>query len=155
VPSYHQGVEIDTLLAAGYQVRYYRVTEQLCVNLEDVEQRVDDTVSALYVIHYFGFAQPLDPIRRFCDAHRLQLIEDCALSLFSRANGTWLGSVGDLALYSVYKTLPLPHGGFLLTKAGQPASALPPAPLASTFIQTLDLLHQGLQASGWGRLERW
>src|SRR5437899_6811313 len=27
-------------------------------------------VSALYVTHYFGFAQPLEPIRRFCEADR-------------------------------------------------------------------------------------
>jgi dTDP-4-amino-4,6-dideoxygalactose transaminase len=155
VPSYHQGVEIDALLAAGHRVRYYRVNGQLSIDLADVERRLDDDVSALYVIHYFGFAQPLEPIRRFCETHRLRLIEDCALSLFSRANGTWLGSVGDLALFSVYKTLPLPHGGFLVTKATQTASALPPPPVASTFAQALDLLHQGLDASGWSRLEKW
>src|SRR2546430_17421972 len=87
VPAYHQGVEIDALLAAGYALRYYRVDEQLRIDLADVEQRLDNTVSALYVTHYFGFPQPLEPIRRLCQARRLKLIEDCALSLFSRDNG--------------------------------------------------------------------
>jgi dTDP-4-amino-4,6-dideoxygalactose transaminase len=155
VPSYHQGVEIDALLAAGYRVRYYRVDGQLSIDLTDAEQQLDADVSALYVIHYFGFAQPLDPIRRFCEMHRLRLIEDCALALFSRHNGTWLGSVGDLALFSVYKTLPLPHGGFLVTKASQTTRPLPPAPFASTFAQGMDLLHQGLEASSWSQLETW
>lgn len=155
VPSYHQGVEIDALLAAGYRVRYYRVNGQLSIDLTDAEQRLDADVSALYVIHYFGFAQPLDAIRRFCETHGLRLIEDCALSLFSRENGTWLGSVGDLALFSVYKTLPLPHGGFLVTKASQTTRALPSAPFASTFAQAMDLLHQGLEASSWSQLETW
>jgi dTDP-4-amino-4,6-dideoxygalactose transaminase len=154
VPAYHQGVEIDTLLAAGYNVRYYRVTERLLIDLHDVARRLDHSVSALYVIHYFGFAQPLEDIRRFCEAHRLRLIEDCALSLFSRENGTWLGSVGDLALFSVYKMLPLPHGGFLLTKNPPRAATLRSAPLASTFVQSLDLLHGGMSASGWLQLER-
>jgi dTDP-4-amino-4,6-dideoxygalactose transaminase len=155
VPSYHQGVEIDAVLAGGYRLRYYRVDEHLSIDLADVERRLDNTVSALYVIHYFGFAQPLEPIRRFCEAHRLRLIEDCALSLFSQENGTWLGSVGDLALFSVYKTLPLPHGGFMVTKARQTTRALAPAPRSSTFAQGMDLLHQGLEASGWWRLEEW
>ena len=155
VPCYHQGIEIDTLLAAGYRVRYYRVNEQLYVDLADVERRLDDTVSAVYVTHYFGFPQPLELIGRLCEARRLKLIEDCALSLFSRDNGTWLGSVGDFALFCLYKTLPLPHGGFLVTKAGQATTTLPPAPLASTFVQMADLLHQGMRASGWGQLERW
>ncbi len=155
VPSYHQGVEIDALLAAGYRLRYYRLDRRLSIDLTDAEQRLDETVSALYVIHYFGFAQPLEPIRRFCEAHRLRLIEDCALSLFSRENGTWLGSVGDLALFSVYKTLPLPHGGFMVTKAPRSAAALAPAPRFSTLAQALDLLHQGVEASAWWRLEKW
>ncbi len=155
VPNYHQGVEIDALLAAGHRLRYYRLDEQLYIDLADVERRLDETVSALYVIHYFGFAQPLEPLRGFCEAHRLKLIEDCALSLFGRDNGTWLGSVGDLALFSVYKTLPLPHGGFLVTK--QPHGAVPvrPAPWRSTSAQTLDLLQHGLRARGWGQPERW
>jgi len=71
VPAYHQGVEIDTLLAAGYQVRYYRVDERLLVDFEDLERRLDRAVSALYVIHYFG----------------------CRSSAFARPTGSgWLGT---------------------------------------------------------------
>jgi dTDP-4-amino-4,6-dideoxygalactose transaminase len=155
VPPYHQGVEIDTLLAAGYRIRYYRLGEQLVLDLADVERRLDETVSALYVIHYFGFPQPLHLLRSFCDAHRIALIEDCALSLFSRDLGVWLGSVGDLALFSAYKTVPLPHGGLLVTKEKRDPPSLLPAPLSSTLAQTLDLLHEGLKASGWRRTEWW
>ena len=152
VPSYHEGIEIDTLLAAGYHPRYYRVDQELQVDLADVERRLDESVSALYVIHYFGFPQPLPALRGFCDAHGLQLIEDCALSLFSRADGTWLGSVGDLALFSIYKTLPVPHGGYLVAPTA--LSVLRPPPAMSTFVQTLDLMHQTLTAAGWDGLER-
>lgn len=155
VPSYHQGVEIDTLLAAGHQVRYYRLGEQLVVDLADVERRLDETVSALYLIHYFGFPQPLQLARSFCDAHGIALIEDCAISLFSRDHGTWLGSVGDLALFSTYKTIPLPHGGILVTKKPQAPPTLRPASLGSTIAQTLDLMHENLRASGWRRTEKW
>jgi len=155
VPPYHQGVEIDTLLAAGHRIRYYRLGEQLVLDLADVERRLDETVSALYVIHYFGFPQPLRLARSFCDAHRIALIEDCALSLFSRDDGVWLGSVGDLALFSAYKTLALPHGGLLVTKEKRTRPSLRPAPLGSSLAQTLDLLHEGLKASGWRRTERW
>jgi dTDP-4-amino-4,6-dideoxygalactose transaminase len=154
VPAYHQGVEIDTLLAAGYQLRYYRVTEQLEIDLDDVEFRLDDSVSALYVIHYFGFAQPLAPIRRFCDTRGLRLIEDCALSLFSRDNDTCVGSVGELALFSVYKTLPLPHGGYLVTRNAGRAGRLRRAPFASTLTQSMDLVHNGLKASRFVSVER-
>jgi dTDP-4-amino-4,6-dideoxygalactose transaminase len=156
VPSYHQGVEIDTLLAAGYRLRYYRVDQRLGLDFADLERRLDKDVSALHVIHYFGFAQPLEPIRRFCDAHGLKLIEDCALSLFARDGETWVGSVGDLALFSVYKTLPVPHGGFLVTREPLARNGLRRAPWRSTAAQTLDIVSMGLQTDPRGRqLEQW
>ena len=156
VPAYHQGVEIETLLVAGYRLRYYRLDDHLGIDLADLERRLDKDVSALHVIHYFGRAQPLEPIRQFCDAHRLKLIEDCALSLFTRENGRWVGSVGDLALFSIYKTLPLPHGGFLVTKQVRSANGLRRAPWRSTAMQALDLVNAGLQTHRRGRqLERW
>jgi dTDP-4-amino-4,6-dideoxygalactose transaminase len=154
VPAYHHGVEIDTLLAAGYQVRYYRLTERLEIDLADVERQLDHTVTALYLIHYFGFGQPVAAARAWCDAHRVRLIEDCALSLFSKRDDTWLGSAGDLALFSVYKMVPLPHGGFLVTRGRRHAPTLRAAPVASTCAQSLDLLYGGLQASGWQGIER-
>ena len=155
VPAYHQGVEIETLLVAGYNLRYYRLDEHLGIDFADLERRLDKSVAALHVIHYFGFAQPLEPIRRFCDVHRLKLIEDCALSLFARDGETWVGTAGDLALFSVYKTLPVPHGGFLVTKVPS-GNGLRRAPWRSTAIQTFDLMNFGLQSSGWGRqIETW
>ena len=151
VPAYHQGVEIETLLVAGYQLRYYRLDERLGIDFNDLESRLDKSVSALHVIHYFGFAQPLDPIFHFCEAHGLKLIEDCALSLFARDNDTWVGSTGDLALFSVYKTLPVPHGGFLVTRQWRSRNGLRRPPWRATAVQTLDLLNSGLQANPWGR----
>lgn len=155
VPSYHEGIELDALLAAGYGVRHYRVDHALRIDLADVERKIDPSVAALYVIHYFGLPQPLPALRAFCDAHRIRLIEDCALALFSRTNGTWLGTVGDLAIFSLYKTLPLPHGGYLVERSGRdPLPELRAPPAMSTLVQTLDLVHHTLQANGLSGVER-
>src|SRR5262245_42829462 len=48
----------------------------------------------------------------------MRLVEDCALSLYSRdPSGRWLGSTGDLSIFCLYKTLPVPHGGVALGPA--------------------------------------
>jgi dTDP-4-amino-4,6-dideoxygalactose transaminase len=148
-------MEIDTLLAAGFKLRFYRIEDNLTVNLSDIKQRIDGDVSALYIIHYFGFPQPLIPIQKICNENNLKLIEDCALSLFSRDDRGWLGSYGDLAIFSVFKTIPIPHGGFLVTKEERATGKLKRAPFMSTLVQTADLFHQNIRTSGWGHLEHW
>ncbi len=146
VPSYFQGTEIDTLIAAGYRLKFYRIERDFGVDLSDVENKVDEKVTALFIIHYFGLPQPLAAIEEFCRRRSLALIEDCALSLFSRDRDTWLGSRGDMALFSVHKTLPLPHGGFLACKVGG-SSKLEPPPVHSTILQTADLLAQAAKCA--------
>ncbi|HWR83258.1 MAG TPA: DegT/DnrJ/EryC1/StrS family aminotransferase, partial [Candidatus Deferrimicrobium sp.] len=154
VPAYHEGVEIDTLLASGYHLRYFRVSKNLGVDLADVTKRLDSSMSALYVIHYFGFPQPIDDIRAFCDRHGLKMIEDCALALFSRDRATWLGSVGDMAIFSVHKTLPVANLGFLLTRTATPLHHLRPVPVTTTFVQTVDVLRRSVRATPMAPVER-
>jgi hypothetical protein len=57
VPSYFQGTEIDTLIAAGYKLRFYTIDDNFEVDLSDVEQKLDEDVSALFIIH--SDARPL------------------------------------------------------------------------------------------------
>ncbi len=46
--------------------------------------------------------------------HECILVEDCALSLFSEADGKPLGAFGDYSVFCLYKTLPVPNGGVLV-----------------------------------------
>lgn len=155
VPSYFHGVEIDTLLAAGHKLRFYRIAGDFSVDLDHVEEQLGGDVSALFVIHYFGFPQRIGSIKAFCDRHGLKLIEDCALSLFSRDADGPLGRAGDLALYSVYKTVPVPHGGFVVTKGTRDYLPLRALPRMSTAVQIKDLVHLGMKARGWNTAEQW
>lgn len=161
VPSYFQGTEIDTLIAAGYKLRYYELDHNFEVDLTDVEQKVDSDVSALYIIHYFGLPQRLALISSFCQSKDIKLIEDCALSFLSAEGEMMLGSQGDIALFSIYKSVPLPHGGYVVTKDPAESSQLQSPPFYSTVLQTADLVAQyirGISAHGilnrvWNRTQ--
>jgi perosamine synthetase len=155
VPSYFQGTEIDTLIAAGYKVRFYDVDDNFQVDLSDIEQKLDAEVSALYIIHYFGLPQRLGVITAFCERKGIKLIEDCALSFLSKEGETWLGSQGDIALFSIYKSVALPHGGYVVTKTPESAAKLQSPPLFSTLLQTADLVAQHIRgASAHGIVNR-
>lgn len=114
MPSYNCGTEVDPLLHAGISIVLYRVDRSSRIDITDLRRRVTSKTKAVYVTHYFGFPQPLPELKEFCQARRLYLIEDCALSLFSSDDTTKLGTVGDAAVFSFPKSLPVPDGGALV-----------------------------------------
>jgi selenocysteine lyase/cysteine desulfurase len=136
VPAYHHGVEVAALAAAGAIPRFVRVDGRMRLDLEDLAAKVTSRTGAIYVIHYAGFAQPMDDVRRVARARGLPVIEDCALALLSGDGARPLGSTGDLGIFCFYKTLPVPNGGALVVNAAWVRGAPPrpePAPLGSTL----------------------
>jgi hypothetical protein len=83
VPAYHHGVEVGALAAAGAIPRFVRVDARMRLDLEDLEAKIGPRTRALYVIHYAGFAQPMDDVMAVARRHGLPVVEDCALSLFA------------------------------------------------------------------------
>ena len=117
MPAYQCGTELDALLHAGVTPVAYRVTRQCEIDFEDLIARKTDRTRAVYLIHYFGWEQPMERLRHWCDEHRLLLIEDCALALFSAGQTGAIGRTGDAAIYSLPKSLGLLHGGLLSLSA--------------------------------------
>src|SRR5438105_15451798 len=107
-------------------------------------------VSAVYVIHYAGFPQDMAEARKLADELGVPLIEDCALALLSRDGGDPLGSTGDVSVFCLYKTLPVPNGGLLLVR-GEFARRLdllayaPPPPIPSTASHLIGSLLSNLE----------
>jgi perosamine synthetase len=142
VPSYHHGVEIEALLDAGAQVRFYRIDGHLGVDLEDVERKISSRTSALYLTHFAGFPGPVRQMKKLAEKHGLPLIEDCALSLFSMDDDLPLGVTGDAAIFCLYKVLPVPHGGALIMNG--PGRPEPPELTPPSFSFTFSLLSASL-----------
>jgi dTDP-4-amino-4,6-dideoxygalactose transaminase len=114
VPAYHHGNEVRAIRAAGASVRFYPISRRLEPDLEALEGLCREGARVLFVIHYLGWPQPLKALQALCQKWGVLLIEDCALALFSEVDGQPLGSFGDYAVYCLYKTLPVPHGGLLV-----------------------------------------
>jgi perosamine synthetase len=113
-PAYHCGSEIDALLKSGVKVTLYGVDRNCNINIPDIKNRITAKTKAIYITHFFGFPQDVVKVKQFCEQNKLYLIEDCAMSLFS-CNGTEIiGTTGDLAVFSLAKTLPVPDGGLLV-----------------------------------------
>ncbi len=136
VPAYHHGVEVGALVSAGALPRFVRVDARMRLDLEDAEARIGARTRAIYVIHYAGFAQPMDEVSALARRRGLFVVEDCALSLLAAEGTRPLGSTGHLGVFCFYKTLPVPNGGALVVNEPAIAARVPPpdaAPLVSTL----------------------
>ena len=119
VPFYHCGVEVQAILRAGFDVVFYPLKDTLEIDFLWLEENVSSDIAAILIVHFFGFPQPLEKIHSFCRRNQLVLIEDCAHALYSSHGETLLGTSGDIAVFSLMKTVGLPNGGGLLIKNRQ------------------------------------
>lgn len=127
-PEYHCGVEIEALVRAGLIVHFYPLEDNLDCDISWLQSHAIEKGGALLIIHYYGFPQPLDKITTLCREKGMPLIEDCAHALYSSCKGRMLGTFGDLAVFSLQKTIPLPNGGGLLINNPELCDPLPGAP---------------------------
>lgn len=114
VPAYHHGSEIEALLRTGLRCRFYDATPTLEPDPDVVEPLIGPRTRALLLVHYMGRPQDAARWRRWCDDRGLLLLEDAAQSWLAESDGTPVGSVGDLAIFCLYKTLPVPDGAAVI-----------------------------------------
>src|SRR5262245_1679183 len=81
MPSYHHGVEVETLMDAGAKLKFYRVGRRMEVDLDDVQRRIGPQTAALHLTHFVGFPGPAREMKAIAENHGLLLIEDCAHAL--------------------------------------------------------------------------
>jgi dTDP-4-amino-4,6-dideoxygalactose transaminase/CelD/BcsL family acetyltransferase involved in cellulose biosynthesis len=140
-PAYHHGSEIEALLAAGLVCKFYDVTETLEPDEDELEALLTPSVRALHLTHYLGFPSDSARWRNWCDERGLLLIEDAAQSWLVTDAGRDVGSVGDLAVFCVYKTVGVPDGAVLLCGSSPPTAgaerALELGPLARRHLAWL------------------
>lgn len=156
VPSYTNGMEVAPLSHAGARVLQLPLEPDLQLNLNALERALRQERPKLVVAtHYLGFAQPIDAIVELAHRYGAWVLEDCAHAFLAQTpDGRWLGSIGDFAIYSLYKTVALPDGGALVVNHPElPLPAAPQEPEASSSISGAGRLALASFAAG-GPLQR-
>ena len=90
-------------------------SDSVCIDADTVAPLIDDAVRAVIVPHAFGFAADVDAISEL----GIPVIEDCAQAIGGRyADGSLLGSKGNIAVLSFYgtKLVPAGEGGACITR---------------------------------------
>ncbi|MFC2027684.1 DegT/DnrJ/EryC1/StrS family aminotransferase [Chloroflexota bacterium] len=141
IPAYNCGSEIDPFIYRGVQSTPYRVGLDTRIDFDDIQRKVTRKTKAIYVTHYFGWPQEMEPLLEFCKQNNILLLEDCALSLFSKYKNRPLGTIGDASIFSIRKYFPIPDGGALLINSSDKKTYIdldpPPANVTRKDIRPL------------------
>ena len=93
------------------------IDDSFTLDPRDVEARITPRTRAIIAVHMLGSPARLDELRDIASRHAVALIEDAAQAFGATYRGRWVGSLGDVGIYSFneYKTITSGDGGMLVT----------------------------------------
>ena len=97
-------------------------SETFNVHPDEISKRVTPRTRAILVVHLYGLAADIDPIRNTATRHGIPVIEDNAQAIGARYKGKPTGALGDMACVSFYPTKNLGaygDAGMIVTNSGE------------------------------------
>lgn len=106
----------DPVQQLNVPFEFYRVTRDLWIDLDDLCAKISSgSARVLLLIHYFGYPDPALAEAVACARrHGVSVLEDEAHAFFSDWVGGVCGRLGDAAVMSIHKVLPVDSGGLLV-----------------------------------------
>jgi len=119
VPGYICKSTLGPIINAGFRIKFIDINSDFGFNKSELINLFDnESVGAVIPVHYFGFPAPdLDFIHKVCKENNVPMIEDCCHQFLTKVNNNYLGLIGEAAIYSMRKTLPIIDGGALKIKS--------------------------------------
>ena len=113
LPSYLCESIVTAVKYAGIKYDYYKINEDFSIDLDSLDE-MSRSSSIVFIIHYYGFPQNLNEIKRISKRNNNVLMEDYTHGVFSKYEDKYLGFHGDVGVCSLRKSLPLYEGAMLL-----------------------------------------
>jgi dTDP-4-amino-4,6-dideoxygalactose transaminase len=94
------------------------IDESLDIDPTDIERRITPKTRAIMAVHMLGNPCDMDAIMAIAARHKLFVIEDACQAAGASYRGRKVGSIGDMAGFSlnVYKTITAGDGGLLTAR---------------------------------------
>ena len=92
-------------------------SESFCIDPSSVRKLITKKTKAIIVVHLYGAPCNIIEIKRICKKNKIILVEDCAQSLGSKVGDKYVGTFGDLSIFSFHQQkniTTLGEGGMLL-----------------------------------------
>jgi dTDP-4-amino-4,6-dideoxygalactose transaminase len=93
---------------------------------ESIEKCITPRTKAILVVHIFGNPSKMDEIMAIARKHNLYVVEDCAQSPMAVYKNKYVGSIGDIGIFSLnyHKHIHTGEGGMIVTENDELAERL-------------------------------
>jgi perosamine synthetase len=84
---------------------------------ESIEKCITPRTKAILVVHIFGNPAKMDEIMAIAKKYNLYVIEDCAQAPMAKYKGKYVGTIGDIGIFSLnyHKHIHTGEGGVIIT----------------------------------------
>ena len=91
--------------------------DTLCIDPNDIEHRITERTRAIIPVHYAGYPADMDAIMDIARRHGLKIIEDASHAHGGLYKGRHIGTIGDVAAFSLMsrKSLAIGEAGIITT----------------------------------------
>jgi len=82
----------------------------LIISPEGIEARITERTRAIMVVHLWGMPAPMDEIMTIAEKNNLKVLEGCAQAFGPTHRGRKVGTIGDVACYSLQQSKHMSSG---------------------------------------------
>lgn len=109
---------VAAIISANAIPKFCDIDENtFCLNTDLIEPLINNKTKAVMAIHWNGNAGNLDKIMKICEKYKIKLIEDASQCHGMKYNKKYLGTIGDVGVFSLNepKNIMVGEGGLITT----------------------------------------
>ena len=111
MPSYGFSSVPNAIVLRGAKPIFTEIDpKNLNITLNDIKKKITKKTKAIYVIHYAGNSCEIEKISKFAKRKKIYLIEDAAHAFMAKYKKKYLGTYGDIGVFSFHETKNLVAG---------------------------------------------
>jgi len=105
VPSYTFSSTANAFILRGAVPIFIDIrADTLNINEDLIEEKITPKTKAIFIVHYAGIGCEMDKIKEIANKHKLPIVEDAAQGVNAKYKDKYLGTIGDLGIYSFHET---------------------------------------------------
>ena len=104
IPSFTFTSTANCVVMRGAKPVFVDIDCNLNIDAEKIEKKITKKTKAIIIVHYGGFSCEMDKILRLKKKYNLFLIEDAAHAFLAKYKKKYIGTFGEIGMYSFHET---------------------------------------------------